>query len=110
MTIGSSIPQLVPPPLDGSVTVLPGLVDFHATHNPQHIWCSLASDTDSIISSISFLEFARATHRVAHALRPSRGGTENETVAVLVNCDTVLYLALIPGMIRAGLIVRVSYL
>lgn len=108
MTVGSSLPPLVQPPLDGFITVFPGLVDFHATHNAQHTWAVLASDAvDSTKSSVSFLEYAKATHRVANALRRGREGPENETVAILVNCDTVLYLALIPGMIRAGLIVSI---
>lgn len=94
------------PPLDGSIHVLPGLVDFHATHNADLPWAFLASDAESPVSSVSFLEFAHATHRIAHALRPGRAGPENEVVAILVNCDTILYLALVAGMVRAGLVVR----
>lgn len=94
------------PPLDGSIHVLPGLVDFHATHNADLPWALLASDAESPVSSVSFLEFAHATHRIAHALRPGRAGAENEVVAILVNCDTILYLALVAGMVRAGLVVR----
>jgi acyl-coenzyme A synthetase/AMP-(fatty) acid ligase len=97
------------PPLDGSISyVVPGLVDFHAEHNPDRPWAFLASDSHHPPSWVTFLEFAKATHRVAHALRPGRTGPEKEVVALLINCDNVMYLALIAGMIRAGLIVRSS--
>lgn len=94
------------PPLDGTITVIPGLLDFHAEHNPNCPWAYLASDEEHPVTSISFLEYSRATHRVAHALRPGREGPENERVALLINCDSVLYIAMISGMIRAGLVVR----
>ena len=96
-----------PPPLDGSIHELPGLVDFHAENNPDYPWVLLAMDTQAHASpkQITFLEFAKATHRVAHILRPEDTGFEGEVVAVLVNCDTIIYLALLAGMIRAGLVV-----
>ena len=95
------------PPLDGSLRVLPDLVDFHAQYNPEGPWALLFSDVDSPVSIVSFLQFAQATHRISHALRPNRAGPENERVALLINCDTVLYLALVVGMVRAGLVVRI---
>ena len=95
------------PPLDGSLSVLPGFVDFHAEHNPQHPWATLSAGQEQPgVETVSFSEFARATHRIAHQLRPNRAGPENEVVAVLINCDSVLYLALLAGMMRAGLVVR----
>lgn len=93
------------PPLDGSIPVLPGFVDFHAEHNPQQPWAVLSAGPELPVDAVPFSEFARATHRVAHRLRPDKSGPEDEVVAVLVNCDSVLYLALIAGMIRAGLVV-----
>lgn len=96
------------PPLDGSISVVPGLLDFHAEHNPNCPWAYLALDENHPVTSVSFLEYSRATHRVAHALRPGREGPENERVALLINCDSVLYVAMISGMIRAGLVVRRS--
>ena len=92
------------PPLDGSIDVLPGLVDFHAERNPEHAWAIFPSASGGI-SSISFAEFAKATHRIAHILRPNRSGPEGEVVAVIVNCDSILYVALLVGMVRAGLVV-----
>ncbi|KAH8102700.1 hypothetical protein BXZ70DRAFT_929500 [Cristinia sonorae] len=93
------------PPLDGSLEVFPGIVDFHAEFNPSLPWAKFVSATKPGVSeSISFLEYAQATHRIAHAIRPGRTGPEREVVAVLVHCDSILYLALLAGMIRAGFV------
>lgn len=97
------------PPLDGSITVLPGFADFQAAHNPSSPWVvfpSIGDPTES--TSVSFLELAKATHRMAHALRPGRTGDEGQVVAVLVHCDAILYLPLVIGMVRAGLKVSCS--
>ena len=96
------------PALDGSLSVLPGFVDFHAEHNPEKPWALLSAGPELPVETVTFSEFARATHRIAHALRPNREGPDDEVVAVLVNCDSVLYLALLAGMIRAGLKVRAT--
>ncbi|CAL1703594.1 unnamed protein product [Somion occarium] len=93
------------PPLDGSITVLPGFVDFHAEHNPSRPWVKFPSaEHPGESTSVSFLEFAKATHSIAHTLRPGRTGDDGEIVAVLIHCDNILYLALLAGMVRAGLI------
>ncbi|KAI0081390.1 acetyl-CoA synthetase-like protein [Panus rudis PR-1116 ss-1] len=93
------------PPLDGSLTVVPGFVDFHAEHNPSRPWVVFPSiDDPNTLTEISYLELAKASHRVAHALRPNRSGDDGEVVAVLIHCDTVLYIATLIGMVRAGLV------
>lgn len=103
------------PPLDGSVHVLPGFVDFHAEHNPERPWVLFPSPGDTGVISISYQEYADATHRIAHALRPllpptgkPDAATDRQVVAVLINCDTILYSALLAGMVRAGFVVRVD--
>ena len=99
------------PPADGSITVIPGFVDFHAEHNPNRTWAifpSEASPTET--TSISFGEFARATHRVAHHVRPDRRGAEREVVALIIHTDAILYMAVIAGLMRAGIIVSRSAL
>ena len=95
------------PPLDGSIPALPGFVDFHATHNPNRQWALLAPESGSEVKSITFLEFADATHRVAHLLRPDPSESKREVVALLIHCDTILYLALMVGLIRAGFTVSI---
>ena len=94
------------PPLDGSLYVLPDFADFHAERNPNHPWAIFPSVSDSDVTTISFSEFAESTHRIAHALCPMRHGNEREVVGVLVHCDNILYVALLVGMTRAGMIVR----
>lgn len=94
------------PPLNGSLSLIPGLVDFHAEYNSTSpfflfLFPDLSSDT---LGSISFLEFAQAIHRVAHSFRPGRKGEEGAVVAIIANCDTLLYHALVAGLIRAGLV------
>lgn len=97
------------PPLDGSISVLPGFVDFHAERNPDLPWALLSAGPELPVQSISFAEYARATHRIAHKLRPERAGKDKEVVAILINCDTIVYLALIAGLVRAGLVVSTFF-
>ncbi|CAL1709603.1 unnamed protein product [Somion occarium] len=93
------------PPLDWSITVIPGFVDFQAEHNPAGTWAKFPSpERPGEATSVSYLELAKATHRVAHALRPYRDGQEREVVAIIVECDTILYIALLLGVARAGLV------
>ncbi|KZT70541.1 acetyl-CoA synthetase-like protein [Daedalea quercina L-15889] len=92
------------PPLDGSVSVLPGFVDYHAKHGPDRAlyvfpYPDLSSNE---LRTISYLDFAQATHRIAHALRPKREGQEGAVVAMIMNVDTALYHAILVGLIRAG--------
>ena len=96
------------PPLDGSITVLPGFVDFHEEHNPDHEWARLAHEDDAPYTPVTFREYAAATHRIAHAFRPDGTRAQGELVAVLIHCDALLYLALIPGLVRAGFVVSRS--
>ncbi|KAH9951150.1 hypothetical protein B0H21DRAFT_855734, partial [Amylocystis lapponica] len=89
------------PPIDGTLSLIPGFLDFHAEHNPI---CPIFTFPSKVFPEISFLEFAEATHRIAHILRPARSGPDGEIVAVLIHCDTVLYHALLIGMVRAGMV------
>ncbi|KZT23998.1 putative aminoadipate reductase [Neolentinus lepideus HHB14362 ss-1] len=92
------------PPLDGSITVLPGFVDFHHKHNPDLPILRYAPDGSDEVVNISFAEFSRATHRMAHAIRSKDTGKDREVVALMAHCDTVLYLPLMVAMVRAGLV------
>ncbi|GJE99113.1 acetyl-CoA synthetase-like protein [Phanerochaete sordida] len=94
--------QPVLPPLDGSISVLPGLVDFNERQNPDLPWAILAPESGTDVVSISFAEYAKATHRVARILRPDGSSANGEVIAVLAHCDSLLYLALLAGLVRAG--------
>ncbi|KAH9932151.1 hypothetical protein B0H21DRAFT_699704 [Amylocystis lapponica] len=94
------------PPLDETLAIFPHFVDFHAQHNPTRPFHVFPSPNPSSTNTIalSFLDFANATHRVAHIIRPGRAGLDGAVVAVLINADVTLYHALIVGLTRAGLI------
>lgn len=93
------------PPLDGSVSVLPGFCDFHAEHNADRPWAYLVPESYSPVTTLTFKQFADATHRIAWAFRPDGTQAKGEIVAVLIHCDTILYLALLVGLVRAGYVV-----
>ena len=38
--------------------------------------------------------------------RPGRRGSEREVVILLIHTDTILYVSLLAGLIRAGIVVR----
>ncbi|KAH8107711.1 acetyl-CoA synthetase-like protein [Cristinia sonorae] len=91
------------PPLDGSLHPLFGFVDWQAEHNPSQPFVVFPEDgATGAAQTLSFSEFSEATHRVAHAVRPGRKGRDREVVALVINCDTLLYQALIIGVSRAG--------
>lgn len=98
--------ELTLPPLDEYFTI-PEAVDFHSEHNADHpMYAFSADDRPHIITTISYLEFARASHRVAHAARP-RGASrkDGQVVAVIALVDTISYQAITVGLMRAGLVV-----
>lgn len=99
--------QNVSPSLDGQLTVLPGFIDFHAEKNPDVAFATWnSSDSSTSTKALSFAEFSKATHRIAHMIRPGRRGQDGEVVAIVIHTDTVLYCAIIAGCVRAGFVVR----
>ncbi|CCM01374.1 uncharacterized protein FIBRA_03424 [Fibroporia radiculosa] len=92
------------PPLDGSLNVFPDFLDFHARHNSNRNCWEFPSYGNSMdVPPVTFRDFADATHRAAHAIRP-QPGPERSVVAILINTDSIYYHVLIVGVIRAGLI------
>lgn len=92
------------PPLDGSL-FLPEMVEFNANYNTTHPFYTFHDEHLNDLCHISHLEFYRACQRVAHAVRPNRQGPDNDIIAIIANCDTILYQALTMGIIYAGLVV-----
>ncbi|TCD65346.1 putative NRPS-like protein biosynthetic cluster [Steccherinum ochraceum] len=91
------------PPLDGSLHPIYGFADWQAEYNPSRPFVFFPKDGATGESqSLTFAEFAAATHRMAHAVRPKEKGKDGEVVAILVNCDSLHYQALIVGVSRAG--------
>ncbi|KAF8550426.1 acetyl-CoA synthetase-like protein, partial [Imleria badia] len=99
----SSIP--VRPQLDRSLP-FHELFSFHMQNNPTLPMFVYADDQapDHHTTEITFLEFGRAAHRIAHALRPERGGDEGQVVMLIANCDTIFFQAVVAGMFIAGLV------
>ncbi|CAA7265482.1 unnamed protein product [Cyclocybe aegerita] len=91
------------PPQDGSVT-LPEAVDYHRKQHPTRPMFVFQADGRPDITEVSYLEFARATDRVAHYLRPGRKGPEGQVVGLVALSDTLLYHAVTIGIMRAGMI------
>ncbi|KAF8838002.1 putative nonribosomal peptide synthetase [Paxillus ammoniavirescens] len=102
MASASSTPEL--PPLDCSL-LFPDLINFHMQKNPAFPMFLYADKTvPGASTEISFLEFGRAAHRVAHTLRPSRQGPDGQVVMVIANTDTILHHAVVAGISIAGLV------
>ncbi|KAF8548785.1 acetyl-CoA synthetase-like protein [Imleria badia] len=94
-----SAPKL--PRLDCSL-FFPDLINFHMQNNPTlPIW---VYPNDQGITEITFLEFGRAAHRIAHAIRPDRTGDDGQVVILIANTDTILHQTIVAGMSIAGLV------
>lgn len=58
---------------------------------------------------LTFAECAMASHRAAYGLRRTRlAAQEGTLVAMLLDSDTVHYMLLLTGLMRAGFIVSTS--
>ncbi|KZT20031.1 putative nonribosomal peptide synthetase [Neolentinus lepideus HHB14362 ss-1] len=90
------------PAVDGSLP-FESLVDFHLSHNPQGTYALFPQETGQEELRVSFLEWGRAVHRAAQRLRPDLSAVKGEVVALIANCDTLVYTTVLMGMIRAGL-------
>ncbi|KAF8901178.1 acetyl-CoA synthetase-like protein [Gymnopilus junonius] len=90
---------------DNSLT-LPETIDFHIKHNPSNPLYVFSEDSkyESDVTNITYLEFGRATDRVAHYVRPSRAGADGQVVAFIALSDTLLFHAVTIGIMRAGLV------
>ena len=94
------------PPLDYSL-LFPDLINFHMIRNPCFPAFVYANEgVPDTLTKISFLEFGRAAHRIAYALRPSRQGRDGEVVMVIANTDTILHHAVVTGLSVSGCVVR----
>ena len=101
----------ISPPNDGSLGTLVDLAEWHAKHNPNKPWLIVPSASGSPGGRyVTYAQMNDASHRVAHAIRPGREGRDREVVALVINTDAVLYVAVLLGIIRAGFIVRATHL
>ncbi|KAG6914129.1 putative NRPS-like protein biosynthetic cluster [Tephrocybe rancida] len=97
----TSVPVL-PPIVDRFIT---SAIDFNFKHNAEQPFYIFSDPTaPSGIQVINHLEFGRAAHRIAHALRADRSGPDGRVVGIIALSDTILYQAFIVGCIIAGLV------
>ncbi|KAJ7035832.1 acetyl-CoA synthetase-like protein [Mycena alexandri] len=89
---------LASPPLDGSI-LLHQIPDFNLIHNPEHVFYTWKDAHTEETHELTHLEFGRAVHRAAAAVKHLDRG---QPVGVLALCDTVLYHALFLGLMKAG--------
>ncbi|KIJ16134.1 hypothetical protein PAXINDRAFT_76105 [Paxillus involutus ATCC 200175] len=103
-SLGPASTTLELPPLDCSL-LFPDLINFHMERNPTFPMFMYPNEmVPGTTTEISFLEFGRAAHRVAHMLRPSRQGPDAQVVMVVANTDTILHHAVVTGISMAGLV------
>ena len=100
--------SLLNPPLDGTCSI-PETIEFHWQHNadiPAYAFHEEGKDTNDI-TEITYLEFGRASHRVANFMNdkiPSISG--RPVVALVALTDSLLYQAISVGLMKCGFIVR----
>ncbi|KAF9235376.1 hypothetical protein BU15DRAFT_15152, partial [Melanogaster broomeanus] len=93
------------PPLDCSL-LFSDLINFHMQKNPTFpIFIYADDEAPNGTREITFLEFGRAAHRIAHIFRPARQDDVGQVVMLIANTDTLLYHATLAGMSIAGLVV-----
>lgn len=98
------------PPTDGSVA-LNQLVDYHLKTNPDAEFATLVDGSDGASepnASVSYKQLTHAVHRVAHIINPGAALPQGTRVAILTSTDTIVNIALVLGIMRAGLVVRYS--
>ncbi|CAE6515468.1 unnamed protein product [Rhizoctonia solani] len=104
MTVGLS--EFTSPATDGSVS-LNRLVDYHLGRNPDCGFAMLVDVSDSPKEqciSVNYKQLAQATHRAAHIVNPGSVLPQGTKVAILTSTDTIVNVALVLGILRAGLV------
>jgi acyl-CoA synthetase (AMP-forming)/AMP-acid ligase II len=85
------------------------LLDYNMLRNSDKPFFTFVFPGQDKLTEVTYFEFGRAAHRVAHYVRPDPfAGKDNEVIAILANIGTLAYHAISMGVLRAGL--TVSYL
>ncbi|EJD40563.1 acetyl-CoA synthetase-like protein [Auricularia subglabra TFB-10046 SS5] len=92
-------PSFVPPPLDGSCTVVEAY-DWHLVHSPEHEFYKY-KDADGI-RTVTCKEAALAVYRATDLVM--RHAAEKPCFAILAVADTITYSTLTMGLVRAGFV------
>ncbi|KAJ6480154.1 putative aminoadipate reductase [Mycena sanguinolenta] len=84
-------------------THVPDIIAWNAANYPTAPCYLFAPiDPSAPVVNVTHLEFSRASQRAAHLLRPNRAGPDGEVVAIIALSDTLLYLAIIAGLMTAN--------
>ena len=95
------------PPSDGTVP-LGLLVDYHLQNNPERDFAVLVDTSegrDEPPVPVTYRHLALAVHRVAHRVNPTAKLPQGTKMAILTSTDTIVNIALVLGILRAGLVV-----
>ncbi|KAF8601152.1 acetyl-CoA synthetase-like protein [Ceratobasidium sp. AG-I] len=92
-----------PPPTDGSIA-LGQAVDFHLDTNPSKPFAILYNVESHAQTSVDYEELAHTVHRAAHILNPGAAIPQGTRIGILISTDTLTYVALVLGAMRAGLV------
>jgi acyl-CoA synthetase (AMP-forming)/AMP-acid ligase II len=98
----------IPTEISSKLT-LPELLDYHAEHNSEFPWAVFPGATPGAeTEKVTYLEFARAAQRFARVVcagddLPTKRG---QVVGVVASTDSLLYVAAVGGLMRAGFTVR----
>lgn len=95
--------------LDQIITI-PQLLEIRYKSSPDQPIYVYAEDSDNRLTEIHYLEFIRACHRAAYLIRPPQSGSDREVVAIIALVDVIVYMAVVAGLMKAGLTVSISRL
>ncbi|KAJ6473883.1 hypothetical protein C8R45DRAFT_835129, partial [Mycena sanguinolenta] len=93
-----------PIPTSNIAMNIPQTVAHNCVANPSGSFYIYAEPSSSELMTITQLEFGRATHRAARIVRPQGEGSDGQVVAVIAQSDTVLYHAVLVGLMTANLV------
>ncbi|KAG8681450.1 hypothetical protein FRC09_017481, partial [Ceratobasidium sp. 395] len=94
------------PPTDGSLA-LNALADYHMENNPEHDFAVLVDPSENGSQSpihVNYRHLGLAVHRVAHLVNPQAVLPQGTKIAILTSTDTIVNIALVLGIMRAGLV------
>lgn len=102
------------PPVDGSL-LLHETLEYHLERHAELPMYAFHEEGKETETELSYLEFSRACHRVAHALAPKIAFGEGApvkrpVVAFMALADVVVYQAIVIGLMRIGVVVSLLLL
>ncbi|KAG9118738.1 hypothetical protein FRC07_006609, partial [Ceratobasidium sp. 392] len=95
-----------PPPTDGSLA-LGALVDYNMENNADHDFAVLVDSSENWNQCpihVKYRHLGLAVHRVARLVNPQTTLPRGTTVAIITSTDTIVNIALVLGIMRAGLV------